>query len=137
MKSCLGWVDFLKLKIFKYPFCCQLFYRFIWVTKTILKLLSLKLHGASKGQKKLKLFFQVDVSSKKRMNEFYFTTMKPLVDLFSFVFWKKLMTPKRHSEINWPLVVHSAAESFSHANNWTVWKASIQNFPLLSKNFKA
>ena len=26
-----------------------------------------------------------------------------LVDLFSFVFWKKVMTPKRHFEINWPL----------------------------------
>ena len=36
----------------------------------------------TKGQKKLKLFFQADVSSKKRRNEFYFTTMKPQVDLF-------------------------------------------------------
>ena len=26
-----------------------------------------------------------------------------LVDLFSFVFWKKVKTPKRHFEINWPL----------------------------------
>ena len=25
------------------------------------------------------------------------------VDLFSFVFWKNLKTPKRHFEINWPL----------------------------------
>ena len=24
-------------------------------------------------------------------------------DMFSFVFWKKLKTPKRHFEINWPL----------------------------------
>ena len=29
--------------------------------------------------------------------------MKPWVDLFSFVFWRKLKTPKRHFEINWPL----------------------------------
>ena len=29
--------------------------------------------------------------------------MIPLVDLFSFVFWKKLKTPKRRFEINWPL----------------------------------
>ena len=36
-------------------------------------------------------------------NEFDFTTMIPQVDLFSFVFWKKLKTPKRHFEINWPL----------------------------------
>ena len=26
-----------------------------------------------------------------------------LADLFSFVFWKKVKTPKRHFEINWPL----------------------------------
>ena len=41
------------------------------------------------------------------MNEFDFTTMKPQVDLFSIVFWKKLKTPKRHFEINWPLVAKS------------------------------
>ena len=29
----------------------------------------------------------------------------PLVDLFSFVFWRTLKTPKRHFEINWPLAV--------------------------------
>ena len=52
-----------------------------------------------KGQKKSKLFFQVDVSNKKRTNEFDFTTMKPQVDLFSFVCWRKLKTPKRHFEI--------------------------------------
>ena len=46
-------------------------------------------------------------SSKKRTNEFDFTTMIPQVDLFSFVFWKKLKTPKRHFEINWPLNINS------------------------------
>ena len=56
-----------------------------------------------KGQKKSKRFFQAGVSSKKRTNKFYFTTMKPQVDLFSFIFWRKLKTPKRHFEINWPL----------------------------------
>ena len=30
--------------------------------------------------------------------------MIPQVDLFSFFFWKKLKTPKRRFEINWPLV---------------------------------
>jgi hypothetical protein len=35
-------------------------------------------------------FFQADVSSKKLTNEFDFTTMIPQVNLFSFVFWKKL-----------------------------------------------
>ena len=57
----------------------------------------------TKGQKKSKWFFQVNVSSKKRTNEFYFTTMRPHVDLFSFVFWRKLMTLKRRFEIKWPL----------------------------------
>ena len=55
-------------------------------------------------RKKLNWFFQNDVSSKNRTSKFYFTTMKPLVDLFLFVFWKKLKTPKRHFEFNWPLV---------------------------------
>ena len=57
----------------------------------------------AKGQTTSKLFFQTDVSSKKWMKEFFFTTMKPQVDLFSFVFWRKLKTPKRHFEITWPL----------------------------------
>ena len=63
-----------------------------------------KLQGA-KGQTKSKWFFQADVSSKKQTNEFDFTTMIPQVDLFSFVFWKKLKPPKRHFEINWPLAM--------------------------------
>ena len=39
------------------------------------------------GQTKSKLFFQADVSSKKRTNEFDFTTMIPQGDLFSFGFF--------------------------------------------------
>ena len=35
----------------------------------------------------------------KETNEFDFTTMLPQVDLFSFGFWRKLKTPKRHFEI--------------------------------------
>ena len=35
-----------------------------------------------KGQTKSKRFLQADVSSKKRTNKFYFTTMKTQVDLF-------------------------------------------------------
>ena len=57
----------------------------------------------NKGQNKSKWFFQAYFSSKKRTNEFYFTTMKPQADLFSFVYWRKLKTPKRHIEINCPL----------------------------------
>ena len=37
------------------------------------------------------------------MNKFYCTAMRPQVDLFSFVFWRKLRTTKRRFEINWPL----------------------------------
>ena len=40
----------------------------------------------TKGQTNSKTFFQDSVSSKKRMNEFDFTTMIPQVDLFSFRF---------------------------------------------------
>ena len=58
-----------------------------------------------KGQKKSKWFLQANISSKKRTTEFYFTTMKPHVDLFSFDFWRKLKSPKRHFEIDWPLFV--------------------------------
>ena len=53
-----------------------------------------------KGQTKSKQFFQADLSSKKRTNEFDFITMKPQVDLFSIVFWRKLKTPKKRCEIN-------------------------------------
>ena len=53
-----------------------------------------------KGQTKSKRFFQAVVSSNKRKNEFYFATMKHQVDMFSFVFWRKLKKQKRHFEIN-------------------------------------
>ena len=56
------------------------------------------------GHTKSKWFFQADVSSNNRTNEFDSTTMIPQVYLFLFVFWKKFKTPKRHFEINWPLV---------------------------------
>ena len=59
----------------------------------------------SNSQKKSKWFFQADVSSAKQIEqkEFYFTTMKPQVDLFSFIFWKKLKAPEKQFEIIWPL----------------------------------
>ena len=57
----------------------------------------------AKGQKKSKRFFQADVSSKKRTNEFYFTTYETSGRLVFVHFWMKLMTPKRHFEIIWPL----------------------------------
>ena len=56
-----------------------------------------------KGQLISKGLFGILNSSKKRMKKFDLTTMIPQVDLFLFVFWKNLKTPKRHLEINWPL----------------------------------
>ena len=48
-----------------------------------------------KCQTNLKWFLQANSFSKK--------TIFLLVDLISFIFWKKVKTPKRHFEINWPL----------------------------------
>ena len=54
------------------------------------------------------------VKVRKNWNYFFKPTFPPkneqrnsillLWDLFLFVFWRKLKTPKRHFEINWPLV---------------------------------
>ena len=46
-----------------------------------------------------------------------------LVDLFSFIFWKKVKTPRRHFEINWSLVSSSILETFWY------WKIRIIFFP--------
>ena len=53
----------------------------------------------NKGQIISKANYGILNSSKKRTNKFYFTAMKPQVDLFSFVFWRKLKTPKNLFEI--------------------------------------
>ena len=54
------------------------------------------------GQLISKRLFGIINSSRKRTKQFNLT-MIPLVDLFSYVFWKNLKTPKRHFEIHWPL----------------------------------
>ena len=54
----------------------------------------------AKGQLISKGLFGILNSPKKRTKKFDFTTMIPQVDLFSFVFWEKLKTPKRHFKIN-------------------------------------
>ena len=54
----------------------------------------------NKGQLVSKANYQAVNFSKKRTNEFDFTTMIPEDNLFLFVFWKKLKTPKRHFQIN-------------------------------------
>ena len=64
-------------------------------------------------------FFQADVSSKTWTNEFYFTTMKPQFELLSFVFMRKLKTPKRHFQINCPLV--------KDCENVRIWECSLKN----------
>ena len=58
----------------------------------------------TKGQVISKSIFVIFNSPKKQPKKFDFTTMAPQVELFSFVFWRRFKTPKRHSEINWPLV---------------------------------
>ena len=54
----------------------------------------------SKGQLISKGLFGILNSPTNRTKKFDCTTMIPQVDLFSFVFWEKLKTPKRHFEIN-------------------------------------
>ena len=54
----------------------------------------------------------------KRTNEFYFTTMKPQIDLFSFVFWRKLKTPKIHFAIKWPITCSSELRYSELCNCW-------------------
>ena len=45
-----------------------------------------------------------------------------LGDLFSFVFWKKVKTQKRHFEINWPLV-----ETLSCRKRWLICETNCVN----------
>ena len=54
-----------------------------------------------KGQTKSKWFSQADISSKKTDEQILLYYYETSGWLFSFVFWKKLKTPKRHFEINW------------------------------------
>ena len=56
-------------------------------------------HGA-KGQLISKDFLVSSILPKNEQKKFDFTTMIPQVNLFSFVFWRKLKTPIRLFEIN-------------------------------------
>ena len=67
---------------------CQFAFKFYWPLQAL---------EIAKGQWNSKANCQAVNSSEKR------TTNIPQVDLFSFIFWKNLKTPKRHFEINWPL----------------------------------
>ena len=66
-------------------------------------------------------------SSKKRTNKFDFTTMIPQVDLFSFVFWEKLKTPKRHFEINWPLTKYIYCILYQTLHKWKWFPSKLQS----------
>ena len=59
----------------------------------------------AKGQTNSKWFFKPTFLPKNERTN----SILLLVDLFSFVFWKKVKTPKRHFEINWPLVTNSCS----------------------------
>ena len=53
------------------------------------------------------VFLGSPIFSKKRTNNSTLLLWYvPQVDLFLFVFWRKLTTPRNHFEINWPLVVY-------------------------------
>ena len=57
---------------------------------------------------------ELSLKVRKSQNDFFKLTFPPknertysillLWDLFLFVFWRKFKTPKRHFEINWPLI---------------------------------
>jgi hypothetical protein len=57
---------------------------------------TVKIHLISKGLS--------SILPKNERKKSDFTTMILQVDLFSFIFWEKLKTPKNHFEINWPLM---------------------------------
>ena len=87
----------------------------------------------SKGQTNSKWFFQANVSSKKQTNEFCFTTMKPQVDLFFFVFLRKLKTQKKTFQ-NWLTFKLSRWWFFSwqfiHQRFWLLWDSSSELTPI-------
>ena len=76
-----------------------------------------------KGQLISKGLFGILNSSKKRTKKFDLTTMIPQVDLFSFVFWKNLKSPKRHFEIMYENVLFERKQSFDplKSNNHNFW----------------
>ena len=73
----------------------------------------------TKGQRNSKWFFQDNFSSKKQTSKFNFTSMIPQLNLFSFVFWRKLKTPKIYVKINWSLELSQRGTTFSDMD-WLV-----------------
>ena len=56
------------------------------------------------------------------MNEWKFL---PLCDVFTFIFWKKLKTPKRHFEIIWPLTARNF--NFICKTKWSFYFQGAKN----------
>ena len=77
----------------------------IWVQYTKLSWLP------KKGKLISKCLFCTFNSSKKWTKKFNLTTTVPQVELFPFIFLKESTTPKRHFEINWPLVLKPKNET--------------------------
>ena len=85
-----------------------------------LKWLLVSIHWALKAQwivlftVKLSIGIMQFLKVRQIRNDFFKPTFLPknvrtnstllLVNLFSFIFWKTVKTPKRHFEINWPLM---------------------------------
>ena len=77
---------------------------------------------------------------KQIRNDFFKPTFLPknertnltllLVDLFLFVFWKKVKTPKRHFEINWPL---QGYQMYSRTETWGT--SNLKNWGCFRKNW--
>ena len=68
-----------------------------------------------KGETNSKWFFKPTFLPKNKQTN---STLL-LVDLFMFVFGKKMKTPKRHFEINWPLAHPSLGQKFSFLSSFS------------------
>ena len=108
-KSCWEW------------YMCRLICDVGLFTWTWTYVISFKGHAQSK-----QLFIQASIASQKRTHEFNFTTMTPQVDLFSFVFGKKLKKTKRHFKINWHCVTKKCMPSIAIC--YSSLKGSFNNY---------
>ena len=75
---------------------------------------------------KLEIIFSSQCIFQKQMNEFNITTLRPQVDLFLFVLWKKLKTQKRNFKIYWPLentkkTFESSIDDDFKVQRWHTW----------------
>ena len=92
-----------------------------------------------KGQLLSKWFFGVvDFLQKTNKNKSSRGIIVVKSNLFGFFFWRKLMTPKNHFEINWPLVQEFFFEKqIMHLKTMFSPDNRIQDFPCSSCNSRA